>query len=65
MGNTVLVLRKREKKNSLTPRFDSVMVVIGIKGDMINSSRAPENSNQELLGLEDTKTRIRALRLRV
>ena len=36
MGDTVLC--KQEKKNSLTPLFDPVpMVVIGIKGDMLTA----------------------------
>ena len=59
--STSFTQARKEKQ----PRFHSVMVVIGIKEDMIDSSRAPENSNQELRGLEDTKTRIRTLRLRV
>ena len=60
MGDTVLC--KQEKKNSLTPLFDPVpMVVIGIKGDMITAKKQPENSDQELRGLEATKRRVQAL----
>ena len=60
VGETVLC--KQEQKNSLTPLFDPVpMVVIGIKGDMITAKKQPENSDQELRGLEATKRRVQAL----